>query len=216
MAHEINNPLGGILNAVDTLKQHGGRPEVRSRTLDLIERGLKGIRDVVRTTLVTYRADHDGTRSLQPEDIDDLKLLIGPEVNRKNLTLNWSNAAYGERPVPASVVRQVLLNLLLNAANASPVGGTISLAAYVEDNCLRVRVEDDGPGLSSVGRQVLEGSVSQMPPASASGSGLGLWMVRRLLKDVGGTVSISAREPTGTSLQISIPFPREEALANVA
>src|SRR5918995_2933546 len=69
MAHEINNPLGGILNAVDTLKQHGGRPEVRSRTLDLIERGLKGIRDVVRSTLVTYRADHDGTRSLQPEDI---------------------------------------------------------------------------------------------------------------------------------------------------
>ena len=48
MAHEINNPLGGLFNAVDTLKQHGDRPDVRRRTLDLIERGLKGIRDVVR------------------------------------------------------------------------------------------------------------------------------------------------------------------------
>lgn len=216
MAHEINNPLGGILNALDTLKQHGGRPEVRSRTLDLIERGLKGIRAVVQTTLVTYRADRDGPRSLQPEDVDDLKLLIGPEVNRKNLILNWSNAAYGELPVPASVVRQVLLNLLLNAANATPVGGTISLTAGIEDNRLTVRVADEGPGLSSVGRQVLEGSVSQMPPASASGSGLGLWMVRRLLKDIDGAVSISAREPTGTTIQISIPLPLEEALADVA
>jgi two-component system, OmpR family, sensor kinase len=216
MAHEINNPLGGILNAVDTLKQHGGRPEVRTRTLDLIERGLKGIRDVVRTTLVTYRADRDAPRSLHPDDVDDLKLLIGPEISRKNITLTWSNGDYGELPIPASVMRQVVLNVLLNAVHAAPVGGTISLAANVEGGCFNVIIDDDGPGLSEVARQVLEGSVSQMPPASATGSGLGLWMVRRLLKEVGGSVSISPRERPGTSILVSIAFAHEEALADVA
>ena len=59
MAHEINNPLGGLFNALDTLKEHGGRTDVRGRTVDLIERGLKGIRDVVRAALVTYRVDRE-------------------------------------------------------------------------------------------------------------------------------------------------------------
>ena len=57
MAHEINNPLGGLFNALDTLKEHGGRTDVRGRTIDLVERGLRGIRDVVRAALVTYRVD---------------------------------------------------------------------------------------------------------------------------------------------------------------
>ena len=215
MAHEINNPLGGILNAVDTLKQHGGRAEVRGRTLDLIERGLKGIRDVVRTTLVTYRMDEGMPRSLQPEDVNDLKLLIGPEVARKNLGLTWSNAGYDELPVPASVVRQILLNLLLNACRATPDGGTVSLAVAVEDGFFVANVDDDGPGLGMRGRQFLERSDAPVSPASA-GAGLGLWMVRRLLKDVGGTVAVDAREPRGTSIRITIPIPREEVLADVA
>jgi two-component system, OmpR family, sensor kinase len=216
MAHEINNPLGGILNAIDTLKQHGGRHEVRTRTLDLIERGLKGIRDVVRTTLVTYRADRDATRSLHPDDVDDLKLLIGPEVSRKNITLTWSNGQYGAVPIPASVVRQVVLNLLLNAVHAAPICGAISLEANVEGSCFNIVIGDDGPGLSDIARQVLEGGVPEMPPTSATGSGLGLWMVRRLLKEVGGSVSISPREPAGTSILVSIPFAHQEALADVA
>src|SRR5918995_6522605 len=172
MAHEINNPLGGILNAVDTLKQHGARPEVRSRTLNLIERGLKGIRDVVRTTLVTYRTDHGTPRSLQPEDVEDLKLLIGPEVRRKNLTVNWSNGHYGELPVPASVVRQILLNLLLNASSATPAGGAISLTAGVEASSFVARVSDEGPGLGKDQERFLEGA-EELPP-SAGGAGLGL------------------------------------------
>ena len=95
MAHEINNPLGGLFNAIDTLKAHGERGDVRRRTIDLIERGLKGIRDVVRTTLVTYRADRD-VHSLKRADVDDLRLLVEPEARRKRLTLRWVNEGYDE------------------------------------------------------------------------------------------------------------------------
>ena len=55
MAHEINNPLGGLFNALDTLKKHGETPGVRETSISLIERGLAGIRDVVQAALSTYR-----------------------------------------------------------------------------------------------------------------------------------------------------------------
>ena len=56
MAHEINNPLGGLFNAIDTLKKHGDKSLVRTQSLSLIERGLFGIREVVQAALATYRA----------------------------------------------------------------------------------------------------------------------------------------------------------------
>ncbi|RUZ86075.1 HAMP domain-containing histidine kinase, partial [Mesorhizobium sp. M7A.F.Ca.CA.001.14.1.1] len=57
MAHEINNPLGGLFNALDTLKTHGQTPGVRETSISLIERGLAGIRDVVEAALATYRPE---------------------------------------------------------------------------------------------------------------------------------------------------------------
>ena len=57
MAHEVNNPLGGMLNLVDTLRKHGHEVQIRQRSLDLLERGLTGIRNVVRATLTTYKQE---------------------------------------------------------------------------------------------------------------------------------------------------------------
>ena len=63
VAHEINNPLGGLFNALATLRSHGHLNAVRDGSLGLLERGLIGIRDVVRTTLTIYRTDTASTRS---------------------------------------------------------------------------------------------------------------------------------------------------------
>ncbi|KAB0264209.1 HAMP domain-containing histidine kinase [Microvirga brassicacearum] len=213
MAHEINNPLGGLFNAIDTLKEHGERSDVRRRTIDLIDRGLKGIRDVVRTTLVTYRTDRD-VRSLQRADIDDLKLLIEPEVRRKNLTVRWRNESHDELWVSPSVVRQVLLNLLLNACQATPTGGEISFEALVENSSLVAVVGDTGPGLSDSARDVLVGQHDHA--VVGSGGGLGLWMVRRLIKEGGGTIVVYPRSPTGTTIRVALPIGDEEGLAHVA
>lgn len=213
MAHEINNPLGGLFNALDTLKAHGERGDVRRRTIDLIERGLKGIRDVVRTTLVTYRADRD-IHSLKRADIDDLRLLIEPEARRKRLTLRWQNEGYEELSMPPSVVRQVLLNLLLNACRATPEGSQVAFEAHVEGPCFVATIEDMGPGLPASARHALTDPASK--PLSGSGGGLGLWMVHRLIKEVGGTVAALPRVPAGTIVRVTIPLKDEEATVNVA
>ncbi|QRM34550.1 HAMP domain-containing histidine kinase (plasmid) [Microvirga sp. VF16] len=213
MAHEINNPLGGLFNALDTLKEHGERGDVRRRTIDLIERGLKGIRDVVRTTLVTYRADRD-VHSLKRADIDDLRLLVEPEVRRKRLMLRWVNEGYDELPMSPSVVRQVLLNVLLNACRATPEGSQVAFEAHVEGPCFVVTIEDMGPGLPVGARHALTDPGNK--PLSGSGGGLGLWMVHRLVKEVGGTVAALPRIPAGTVVRITIPLEDEEGTANVA
>jgi two-component system, OmpR family, sensor kinase len=210
MAHEINNPLGGLFNAIDTLKEHGGRPEVRRRTIELIERGLRGIRDVVRTTLVTYRTDPDAS-VLKATDIDDLKLLIEPEIRRKGLSLEWTNDDYADVAVSPSLVRQVILNLLLNACQAAPEHGEVSLTAGIQGPWFVVTVGDSGPGLPDAARDVLLSTEDRVPGSS----GLGLWMVRRLMNEAGGTVAIAEGTLQGTTIRITIPL-KQEALADVA
>ena len=75
MAHEINNPLGGLFNALDTLKKHGDTPGVRETSVSLIERGLAGIRDVVEAALATYRPERS-QRPTTAEDFEDVRLLL--------------------------------------------------------------------------------------------------------------------------------------------
>ena len=55
MAHEVNNPLGGMMNAIDTIQAHGNDPEVLCKSLEFLKRGLAENRSVVRATLVTYK-----------------------------------------------------------------------------------------------------------------------------------------------------------------
>lgn len=216
MAHEINNPLGGLFNAIDTLKAHGERPDVRRRSLDLVERGLKGIRDVVGATLVTHRADHD-RRDLEPADLDDLRLLLGPEIRRRGLVLTWDNAVDRPLAAPAGAVRQIALNLLLNACRATPPDGEVGFAARVADQAkLVMTVEDTGPGLDARGRDVLRGGRDRGAEGVGCGNGLGLWMVRRLVGECGATLGVAHREPTGTSITVEVPLAFARELADVA
>jgi signal transduction histidine kinase len=213
MAHEINNPLGGLFNALDTLKEHGGRTDVRGRTIDLIERGLKGIRDVVRAALVTYRTDREA-HVLRAADVEDLKLLIEPEIRRKALTLRWLNEGYDELSVSPSAVRQVVLNLLLNACQATPPEGEVAFEARREGPFLLIEVSDGGSGLPVTARDVLLAKTDRAPIVHSSG--LGLWMVRRLVNEAGGAIAVKSRTPTGTAIRITMPLAEEEKLADVA
>lgn len=205
MAHEINNPLGGLFNALDTLKHHGDRPDVRARATNLIERGLRGIRDIVRSALMTWRADRDG-RLLEPQDIDDLRILASPELNRNGLTLLWSVELDRAINVPASSIRQILLNLFLNACQVSERGGRVAVAVREEGDFLMIDVVDGGVGMPDFAVGILT-SDSSAPSPLATGHGLGLWMTRRLIDELGGSARISRNEGGGSRVHVAIPVP---------
>lgn len=214
MAHEINNPLGGLFNAIDTLKRHGDKPSVRATSLNLIERGLKGIRDVVRSTLTAYRADRGPSR-LAAADLDDVRLLVGPELVRHALSVDWRNMLEGELPTDASALRQVVLNLLLNAIQASPEGGQLIFLATVEAEELLLEVHDEGPGFNDEAEAVLSGE-SQRPAPIGEGSGLGLWVTRRLLQDLRGRAIVGVSHLGGALVQVRVPLAPVEELRDVA
>lgn len=213
LAHEINNPLGGLFNALATVKSHGHIESVRVGSVGLLERGLVGIRDVVRTTLALYRTD-GSRRDLMATDIEDLGLLIAPEARRRGISLTIFNTLEGSVPLPSTPMRQAVLNLLLNAVAASPEGATVVLSATVAGRQLLVEVRDRGPGLPREAAALLTGAAGARP--LSEGAGLGLWMTHRLLSDLGATIRVDSPEDAGTCVSVSIPFTRDEELANVA
>ena len=200
MAHEINNPLGGLLNAVDTLRQHGSKSDVRNASLDLLQRGLQGIGEVVRAALATYRPDKL-SRPLAKRDFDDIRLLLTPELNRRNQTLDIVvDIADDTRfELPAGPVRQALINLLLNASAASPDGGTVGLAAICRESALILEVSDQGPGFPTEAVAILTGSGRAGAPF---GAGLGLWVVHRIANDIGALVEAETVDGSGSVVRL--------------
>jgi signal transduction histidine kinase len=215
MAHEINNPLGGLFNTLDTLKRHGQRQDVRAASIRLIERGLAGIRDVVEAALATYRPERSKT-PLKEEDLDDLRLLVRSELHRKRLRLNWDVDWKGPETaaVPAGPVRQAVLNLLLNAIAATPEGGSIAVTVRMDPHLVSIAVADEGSGLPPEYAGIL--SKREPGPGTPVGRGLGLWMVRRVCDEMGGSVSVEQAAPRGTLVRLLLPAERKGEQAHAA
>ena len=127
VAHEVNNPLAGMLNAIDTIQTYCHDPAVLQASLDFLKRGLAGIRNVVRATLVTYKGGSE-TGILTGIDLDDLRYLVQHESGARHLHLEWDNRIGEPLSIDGPAVRQITLNLLLNACAASPEGGLVAVA----------------------------------------------------------------------------------------
>lgn len=205
IAHEINNPLGGMLNAISTQKRHGTTDERTARTLDLLERGLLQIRDTVSALLVEARPDR---QPLTPSDLDDVRTLVLPNLQRRDARLDWDGGLDESVPLPAALVRQTLINLLLNASQAVESGGFV-----------RCRIRTDAEGLSlqvaNSGRHIPRARLAHLfePDAApgtegseeASGRGIGLWMTWQIVTQLKGSIDVDSR-PGWTEFRVRLPW----------
>jgi len=207
MAHEVNNPLGGLMNAVDTLDTHGDDPSVRARTIDLLRRGLRGIQQVVSAALVTYKSERHA-RQLANADLQDLRFLIQHDTGAKSLQLDWLNELPDALAIDASPVRQIVLNLLLNACQASPMGGTVTLRAVFLSDTVSISVADQGPGLPLAAMEAIAAGASGevAPEVSSLARGLGLWTAARLAKRLGGQLIGSELTNGGALVELTVPL----------
>lgn len=182
IAHEVNNPLGGMLMALDTLKARGGLPEHAARTLDMLERGLKQIQETVAALLVQAR---DQGRILTARDLEDVRTLIHPQALKKSLRLDWSVDLPADTRLPAAAVRQILINLLLNAVQAAPEAGWASLSLSPRDGGLDMAVVNPAEPIPPERlRHLFEPFVS----GREGGSGLGLWVTYQIVGQLGGRI----------------------------
>jgi len=208
LAHEVRNPLGGMATALDTVRKFGDNPDARSQALDLIERGLWSIRDVVGSVLAFHRMPADG-RKLTAGDLEDLRILIAPEIARRGLHLSWHSTIDGDIGVNATETRQIALNLLLNACEASPANGHVGFEVSVarggdqaQQPELRLEVSDAGPGLphSVVAALTELGTLDAKDPPR----GLGIRVVRDLARGLGGRITAAAGE-AGSRIVVAVP-----------
>ena len=209
MAHEVNNPLAGMLNAIDTIQAYGHEPAVLQTSLDFLKRGLAGIRNVVRATLVTYK-DRSETAVLAAIDLDDLRFLVQHETGARHLHLEWDNRIAEPLSIDGPAVRQITLNLLLNACAASPDGGLVDVAVSHCAGKLRIAVADRGLGLPEDMAALLNQDAPAPAPSSES-KGLGLWTTGDLVRRLGGRVDVEY-PGIGTRLIVTLPVGLGEAL----
>lgn len=203
LAHEINNPLGGLLNATDTIREYADRPDVVRQSSDLLKRGLEHLRDVARATLDHNRLDRSSV-PLSLDDLDDLQLLIGPEIKRQQQQLTWQVAAglTDLSRFASAPVRQVALNLLLNASAAAGQGGQITFGVSQTPNELRMVFGDNGPGLTNEASNRLLSSGPVAP-----GGGVGLRLVRDLVAELDGHIGVERDDGT-TEIAVRLPLPQ--------
>jgi len=199
IAHEVNNPLAGMLTAIAMYHRHGQDEQVTRHTLSLLERGLVQIRRTVSALLVEVRPDPG---RFGPGDMDDIAELIAPQVRERRLDLDWDNRLLEELPLPAGAVRRILLNLALNAAQAAPRDSTVSAQAQVIDGRLQLSLSNAGAAIP-LQRQAL--LFEPFASGRDDGSGLGLWLVDQQVRQLHGSIEVVS-ESGSTVFTVTLPL----------
>jgi signal transduction histidine kinase len=209
IAHEVRNPLGGLATAVSTLRRFGDDPAVRAESLDFLDRGIGALDRIVTSTLDLYRPEED--RPLTRADLEDMALLVRPAAKQRGVALAVElDLPDGAVAPGAGGLRQVLLNLLLNACEATPPGGTVELRVRCEAEELVCEIGDGGPGLDAAQATRLTGGAA--PPARSRGLGLGV--VVGLLGTLDARASVTERPSGGTVIRLAVPLEGRSAGAD--
>lgn len=199
IAHEINNPLGGLLNAVSTLKRYGSTDPLNQKTISLLERGLTQIKETVAALLVEAKIT---SRQLTPHDLEDVRLLVSPGAHAQNTRLQWDIVLAGPVPLPSTPIRQLLINLTLNAIQAAGNNGRVDVRLEAREAELEIVVENDGASLSPALRERLFEPFAQ---ASEHGNGLGLWVCYQVVTQLDGSIRAESDGPL-TRFVVTLPL----------
>jgi len=200
IAHEINNPLAGMLTAINTYQRHGsGNDPLALSTLSLLERGLTQIRQTVGALLVESKAKD---RPFAPEDVEDLLILAEAEAHGRGIGVIVDSQLDGPLPLPATLMRKILLNLLLNAISAAEEGGGVRLRVAPAGGRLHLAVSNDG---DYIPQERMDTLFEPFATTSERGHGLGLWIVYQIVQQLAGEIEVESL-PGYTTFKVDIPY----------
>jgi signal transduction histidine kinase len=197
VAHEINNPLGGLLTATQTLRVHGASEETRLRTLDLLRRGLHQIQTTVAALLPQARVED---RPLEIEDFADVVTLVQPDLARRQVALTTATEVDSAIRAPSAALRQVMLNMLLNGISAAGADGAVRAQLHADADRLSFSVSHAGKALSHDALEAIVTAESGDDPR-----GFGLWVCREIATQYGGGFDVDHQHGQGTRLVFWIP-----------
>jgi len=209
VAHEINNPLGGIKNSFQLIKDAIPEDHTYYRYVDLIEKEIDRITYIVRKMFDLYRPDQDRPIEFSvKDDIDDVIILLKPNLRESGVSVEIDTRDVPEAvTLPEASFRQVLYNLLLNAIEASQPEGVVRIEARVADEILTITISDEGSGIpEKIQSHIFEPFFTTKKGLESAGLGLGLPISRSLVEAMRGSLDFESKAGQGTLFRITLPL----------
>lgn len=212
LAHELNNPLYGIMNTLELMKTEIPPENKRRRLLEMSLSETMRLADMLRKMLSFSKPDQEERR---PVDINTIveEILLLHEKQFRELDIKLSQQlADGLKPVHASKnqLRQVLLNMFSNARDAMPEGGGLAVSTFESKPFVCVEIKDSGTGIRPEHLDKIFDTFFTTKTESARGVGLGLSVCYGFVKDHGGDIQVESTVGQGTTFKILLPFITEQ------
>ena len=213
LAHEIRNPLAALRFQLHSLRRNANQEERVAATADTIDNELVRIQQL----LADYLA-HEKAQAMRVTPVDlveaaqNLQILM-QELLRENDTRMFIHHA-GPHPIVSCdphALRQVLINLVINAQQAMGKGGSITINIGQADGFGTISVADTGPGIPPEMRDRL---FKPFATSKKEGSGIGLALVKRFVDNFGGSVSVESEPAAGAIFHLKLPLARANEAAN--
>lgn len=204
VAHEVRNPLGSIELFASALRQElEGRAE-QQRLADFISQGVRSIDNIVNNILMFARQMDPSLENVEPKELlNDCLAYARLHMDQKEIELRRSDKAgnalcLGDR----ELLKQVFLNLFLNATQAMESGGTLILETRATRKYVRFVIEDNGPGIPE---QSLSKIFDPFFTTKRRGTGLGLTICHNIIQAHEGDIEVESETGRGTRFTITIP-----------
>ncbi len=211
VAHEVRNPLNSVQINLSILEHEllellPDRSDAHVfEVLRKIAGEIKHLDDFVSEFLRFARPPRLKLERLAVRPlIADLAAFMAPECSKKGVALDLDLRGPEVALLDGFQLKQAILNLVLNALQATPVGGHVTVGTVGDKSHLAVTVADDGEGMSPETR---ERAFTPFFTTREEGTGLGLPLVRRIAEQHGGSVEISSEPADGTTVTMVFPAP---------
>ena len=208
LAHELNNPIYGIMNCLELLKDVVPRDHEKRKYLEAAYNECKRTSGLLIKMLKFFKPDDE---QKGPTDVNKLleETLVFYEKQFKNLNVGVVTELARDLPTMIAVgshLKQVFINMIINANTAMPHGGKLTISSRFnrEDNCILVTIEDTGIGIPP---QNLERIFDAFftTKKEVKGVGLGLSICFGLIKEHGGKIDVTSQVGKGTAFKICLP-----------
>jgi PAS domain S-box-containing protein len=201
VGHDLRNPLQGMAGALHLLKQESLTGDERDEMLRVIEKSLEYSDSIVRDL-----ADYSGEIQLQLAEVTP-KSIIGDAIGavRVPKNLEVQNLAEDRPTLKADKdrLRRVFINLVENAIDAMPKGGTLTISSKETEGNAEITFIDTGLGMPE---KVMDNPWRPLQTTKAKGLGLGLAICKRIVDAHGGSMSVKSKVGEGTTVSIRLPI----------
>jgi signal transduction histidine kinase len=205
VAHEVNNPLQAIALHLQLIAEDGLSPDSQSQ-LAIVQHELDRIADLVQR-LLEFQRPKQGKKTYQhvSQLLADVLTLAGKQLQQAQITIAC-NANPDLPPIMAAgdQIKQVFLNLVLNAAQAMPEGGTLAISAEPQPEQMIIRFMDSGCGIPA---QAIAHLFEPFFSTKHSGTGLGLAVSQEIVTAHGGQLTaVNNTNSPGATFIVTLPF----------